>query len=44
MFGIEQIYRRPSLEFPGMVIAAKAALSIDNAVDNVWKMAGYSRL
>ena len=44
MFEITKIYRRPSLKFPGMVIAAKAALSIDNAVDNIWKIAGYTQL
>ena len=31
------------LGISGMVIAAKAELSIDNAVDNIWKIAGYSR-
>ena len=43
MFEITNIYRRPPLAFLRMGIDGKTEVSIYNAMNNIWKIAGYSR-
>ena len=43
IFEITKVYRRPSVAFPEIVVAGKAVLSIHNDIDNIWKVACYSR-